>query len=215
MKKVASLASGASSLWFTWLNPLASKENWFFPPFKQSALPTLCSMPPADDLLVISAGTLYGQRKGHVFLAIQDDPKCFPLFILELATPTTSLVKEMASGLVRIALECEKAPAGEGKLLLQESTWTMFCNGRKRGYASRREFTEIDRHILNLVQAVSMGAGVLPMVNGFEGELMYMRAQFDRVIASGDSESFYMMNPDGSEGPELSIFLMRKDSSSL
>lgn len=33
-------------------------------------------------------GTLYGQRKGHVFLAIQDDPKCFPLFILELATPT-------------------------------------------------------------------------------------------------------------------------------
>jgi len=91
----------------------------------------------------------------------------------------------------------------------------MFCNGRKRGYASRREFTETDRYILNLVQAVSMGAGVLPMVNGFEGELMYMRAQFDRVIASGDSESFYMMNPDGSEGPELSIFLMRKDSSSL
>jgi uncharacterized protein (TIGR01570 family) len=190
-------------------------KNHFLLPFKQFTLPALCSMPSADDLLVISAGTLYGQRKGHVFLAIQDDPKCFPLFILELATPTTSLVKEMASGLVRIALECEKAPAGEGKLLLQESTWTMFCNGRKRGYAFRREFTETDRYILNLVQAVSMGAGVLPMVNGFEGELMYMRAQFDRVIASGDSESFYMMNPDGSEGPELSIFLMRKDSSSL
>lgn len=154
-------------------------------------------------------GTLYGQRKGHVFLAIQDDPKCFPLFILELATPTSSLVKEMASGLVRIALECEKT-AGEGKLLLQESTWSMFCNGRKTGYATRRDCTEIDRHILTLVQAVSMGAGVLPMANeGFEGELMYMRARFERVIASADSESFYMMNPDGSEGPELSIFLMR------
>jgi uncharacterized protein (TIGR01570 family) len=160
-------------------------------------------------LVVMNTGTLYGQRKGHVFLAIQDDPKCFPLFILELATQTSSLVKEMASGLVRIALECEKT-AGEGKLLLQESTWTMFCNGRKTGYATRRDCTEIDRHILTLVQAVSMGAGVLPMANeGFEGELMYMRARFERVIASVDSESFYMMNPDGSEGPELSIYLMR------
>lgn len=154
-------------------------------------------------------GTLYGQRKGHVFLAIQDDPKCFPLFILELATPTSSLVKEMASGLVRIALECEKSPS-ESKVLLQESTWSMFCNGRKTGYATRRDCSEIDRHILALVQAVSMGAGVLSMANeGFEGELMYMRARFERVIASADSESFYMMNPDGSEGPDLSIFLMR------
>lgn len=66
-------------------------------------------------------GTLYGQRKGNVFLAIQDDPKCLPLFILELATQTSSLVREMASGLVRIALECEKTP-GEGKLLLRELT---------------------------------------------------------------------------------------------
>jgi hypothetical protein len=30
------------------------------------------------------------------------------LFVLELATLTNSLVKEMASGLVRIALECER-----------------------------------------------------------------------------------------------------------
>lgn len=169
----------------------------------------ICTLKPVADILRSYAGTLYGQRKGHVFLAIQDDPKCFPLFILELATPTSSLVKEMASGLVRIALECEKSP-GEPKVLLQESTWSMFCNGRKTGYATRRDCTEIDRHILALVQAVSMGAGVLPMANeGFEGELMYMRARFERVIASADSESFYMMNPDGSEGPELSIFLMR------
>lgn len=141
-----------------------------------------------------------------MLLAIQDDPKCLPLFILELATQTGSLVREMASGLVRIALECEKTP-GEGKLLLQESTWSMYCNGRKTGYATRRECTEIDRHILTLVQAVSMGAGVLPMAK--ESELMYMRARFGRVTTSADSESFYIMNPDGSEGPELSIFLTR------
>jgi uncharacterized protein (TIGR01570 family) len=59
-----------------------------------------------------------------------------------------------------------------------------------------------------------MGAGVLPMPssgNGteFEGEIMYMRAKYERVVGSKDSEAFYMMNPVGSAGPELSIYLLR------
>ena len=45
--------------------------------------------------------------------------------------------------------------------------------------------------------------------SGSDGELMYMRARFERVVGSKDSEAFYMMNPDGTGGPELSIFLLR------
>ena len=59
-----------------------------------------------------------------------------------------------------------------------------------------------------------MGAGVLPgtgngAADGSEGELMYMRAKFERVVSSKDSEAFYMMNPDGAGGPELSVYLIR------
>lgn len=152
-------------------------------------------------------GTLFGYRKGHVHFAVQEDPKSQPVLLLELATPTSTLVKEMASGLVRIALECEKA-SNHGKLF-HEPVWTMYCNGRKTGYALRRVCSEADVQLLSLVQAVSMGAGVLPSNEVPEGELMYMRAKFERVVGSKDSEAFYMMNPDGTGGPELSIFLLR------
>eukprot|EP00250_Pteridium_aquilinum_P004237 c14463_g1_i1 orf=226-990(+) len=153
-------------------------------------------------------GTLFGYRKGHVHFAVQEDPKSQPVLLLELATPTSTLVKEMASGLVRIALECEKT-SSRGKLF-HEPVWTMYCNGRKTGYALRRVCSEADVQLLSLVQAVSMGAGVLPMnEEAPEGELMYMRAKFERVVGSKDSEAFYMMNPDGTGGPELSIFLLR------
>lgn len=152
-------------------------------------------------------GTLFGTRKGHVHLAVQDNPKSPPFLLLELATPTSTLVKEMASGLVRIALECEKT-GNRGKLF-QEPVWEMYCNGRKTGYGMKRVCTESDMNVLNIVQAVSMGAGVIPTeMEGSDGELMYMRARFERVVGSKDSEAFYMMNPDGS-GPELSIFMLR------
>jgi len=153
-------------------------------------------------------GTLFGYRKGHVHLAVQENPKDPPILFLELATPTSALVKEMASGMVRIALECDKT-AGRGKLL-QEPVWTMYCNGRKTGYGMKKVCSETDTEVLDLLHAVSMGAGVLPTkIEGAEGELMYMRARFERVIGSKDSEAFYMINPDGTGGPELSIFLVR------
>ncbi len=53
-----------------------------------------------------------------------------------------------------------------------------------------------------------MGTGVLPG-DGDEGELMYMRAKFERIVGSRDSEAFYMMNPDNSGAPELSVYLLR------
>lgn len=173
--------------------------NWLALPPGRSDYPSLGSR---------VTGTLFGCRKGHVHFAVQEDPKSQPVLLLELATPTNSLVKEMASGLVRIALECERTQ-NRGKLFL-EPVWTMYCNGRKTGYAIKRLCSETDVQILSLVQAVSMGAGVLPMnEEGPDGELMYMRARFERVVGSKDSEAFYMMNPDGTGGPELSIFLLR------
>lgn len=150
--------------------------------------------------------------------AVQDDPRSEPVLLLELAMSTAALVKEMSSGLVRIALECEK---GRNLRLFQEPRWSMYCNGRKTGYAVSRTCADWDWHVLSTVQTVSVGAGVIPMVEGgpksgrsggsarSEGELLYMRARFERVVGSRDSEAFYMMNPDKNGGPELSIFLLR------
>ncbi|XP_047959387.1 protein MIZU-KUSSEI 1-like [Salvia hispanica] len=150
-------------------------------------------------------GTLFGQRRGHVRFAFQADFKAAPAFLVELATPTSALVKEMSSGLVRIALECEKRQQQEKKLLLEEPLWRTDCNGKKCGYAMRRDCGPDDWKLLNAVGPVSMGAGVLPG----DGEVMYMRAKFERVVGSRDSEAFYMMNPDRNGGPELSIYLLR------
>ncbi|XP_042053974.1 protein MIZU-KUSSEI 1-like [Salvia splendens] len=156
-------------------------------------------------------GTLFGQRRGHVRLAFQEDFKAEPAFLVELATATSALVKEMASGLVRIALECEKRQQQEKekekekKLLLEEPLWRTYCNGKKCAYAMRRDCGPDDWKVLNAVGPISMGAGVLPG----DGEFMYMRAKFERVVGSRDSEAFYMMNPDRNGGPELSIYLLR------
>jgi uncharacterized protein (TIGR01570 family) len=161
-------------------------------------------------------GTLFGYRRGHVHFAFQEDSKMSPAFMIELATPTSVLVREMASGVVRIALECEKKLGGgkKGVKLLEEPIWRTYCNGRKCGYAYKHECGSEEWKILKAVEPISMGAGVLPMPssgNGteFEGEIMYMRAKYERVVGSKDSEAFYMMNPVGSAGPELSIYLLR------
>jgi uncharacterized protein (TIGR01570 family) len=86
----------------------------------------------------------------------------------------------------------------------------MYCNGRKVGFAIRRKMSVSDVAVLKLMQSVSVGAGVLPLAAGEAGDLlMYLRASFDRVVGSADSESFHMINPVGSSGQELSIFLLR------
>ncbi|KAL4558048.1 hypothetical protein LXL04_036244 [Taraxacum kok-saghyz] len=210
--------SGISTLIRSFLTVISIPA--IIPTFRWLSLPTLT---PSLGRRV--TGTLFGNRRGRVSFAVQYDPRSTPVLIIELAMSTATLVKEMSSGLVRIALECEKhqsrvgARGGDasGKLF-NEPTWTMYCNGRKCGYAASRACSESDWHVLNTVQSVSVGAGVIPVVEdggksnsggGSEGELLYMRARFDRVVGSRDSEAYYMMNPDGNGGPELSIFLLR------
>ncbi|XP_078149233.1 protein MIZU-KUSSEI 1-like [Carex rostrata] len=182
-------------------------------------------------------GTIFGRRRGRVHLAFQMGPKSAPALLVELDMPTSTLVREMSSGLVRIALECHRTPCQEKRKsalltssatsstrkLLEEPTWRAYCNGKKCGYATRRECGPADWRLLRAVEPVSVGAGVLPVEKGdccesgsktsigadSEGDVMYMRAKFERVAGSKDSEAFYMLNPDGNGGPELSIYLLR------
>ncbi|CAB4286621.1 unnamed protein product [Prunus armeniaca] len=186
------------------------------PTCKWLAIPSGLSITPSLGRKV--TGTLFGNRRGHVSFAVQLDPSSEPVLLLELAMSTSSLVKEMSSGLVRIALESERHHGSSrtgihGRKLFQEPSWTMYCNGRKCGYAGSRTCGESDWHVLTTVRSVSVGAGVIPVVDdgkkgsSSEGELLYMRARFERVVGSRDSEAFYMLNPEGNGGPELSIFL--------
>ncbi|KAL0378769.1 UNVERIFIED_CONTAM: protein MIZU-KUSSEI 1 [Sesamum radiatum] len=157
-------------------------------------------------------GTLFGYRKGRVSLSIQENSRTLPTLVVELAMQTHFLQKEMSLGMVRIALECDKRDDKDKTELMEEPLWSMFCNGKKIGYGVKREATEEDLHVMEVLRPVSMGAGVLPgrsEVEGPDGELAYMRADFDRVVGSRDSETLYMLSPDGNSGPELSIFFVR------
>ncbi|KAL2531455.1 hypothetical protein Adt_04806 [Abeliophyllum distichum] len=157
-------------------------------------------------------GTLFGYRKGRVSLSIQETSGTLPTLVVELAMLTNVLQKEMSLGLVRIALECEKQAEKEKIKLLEEPLWTMYCNGKKIGYGVKRDATEEDLHVMEVLKAVSMGAGVLPgrsESEGPEGELAYIRAHFEHIVGSKDSETLYMLSPDGNNGPELSIFFVR------
>lgn len=162
-------------------------------------------------------GTLFGSRRGHAYFAFQKNPTAQPAFLIELQTPISGLVKEMASGQVRIALECDKEEektkkVGNSRKLLEEPVWRTYCNGKKCGFAVKRECGEKEWRVLKAVEPISMGAGVLPAektVAGEDEETMYMRAKFERVMGSRDSEAFYMMNPDSNGTPELSVYLLR------
>ncbi|XP_022772104.1 protein MIZU-KUSSEI 1 [Durio zibethinus] len=157
-------------------------------------------------------GTFFGYKKGRVSFCLQDGTRTSPLLLLEFAVPTAYLAREMQYGLLRIALECDKQKERCSCCSLYNvPVWSMCCNGRKVGFAIRRQISVNDAAVLKLMQSVSVGAGVLPVASKSEedGDLMYLRASFERVIGSADSESFHMLNPVGSAGQELSIFLLR------
>ncbi|XP_030446142.1 protein MIZU-KUSSEI 1-like [Syzygium oleosum] len=172
----------------------------------------------------VVTGTFFGYRRGRVSFCLQDDTRASPLLLLEFAVPTSYLAREMRHGLLRIALECgrrkaeaedeERRGGRRGDALFSEPVWSMYCNGRKVGFAVRRRMTAADAAVLRLMRSVSVGAGVLPVAarsdkGDGDGDLLYLRASFERVIGSVDSESFHMIDPVGSYGQELSIFLLR------
>ena len=170
-------------------------------------------------------GTLFGYRDGRVSLSLQDNARCRPTLVVELALPTHALLRELgAHAGARIVLESEKhaepadaADAGGASFkhhdddgwVLEEPMWTMFCNGKRVGYAVRREPTEEDIAVLETLWAVTMGGGVLPGRSDVDGEVAYMRGSFEHTVGSRDSESLYMVSPPGGDGPELAIFFVR------
>ncbi|KAF2619057.1 hypothetical protein F2Q68_00040960 [Brassica cretica] len=153
----------------------------------------------------IVSGTFFGHRRGRVSFCLQEDASVgsSPLLLLELAVPTAALAKEMdQAGVLRIALECDRRRSTNSSnsrvpSIFDVPVWSMFCNGRKMGSAVKRK----------TMQSVSVGAGVVPLDE--EEQTLYLRAKFERVTGSSDSESFHMMNPGGRYGQELSIFLLR------
>ncbi|CAL9235950.1 unnamed protein product [Arabidopsis halleri] len=165
-------------------------------------------------------GTIFGRRKGHVWFCVQHDRLSVkPILLLELSIATSQLVHEMGSGLVRVALECPTRPELKSCLLRSVPVWTMFCNGRKLGFAVRRSANEETRLMLKRLESMTVGAGVLPSGSGLGGsgesdtdEVMYMRANYEHVVGSSDSESFHLINPDANSAQELSIFLLRTSS---
>ncbi|KAF5747336.1 protein MIZU-KUSSEI 1-like [Tripterygium wilfordii] len=157
-------------------------------------------------------GTIFGYRRGKVSFCIQSNSKSTtnPILLLELAVPTITLAKEMKGGVLRIALECNinayDSQCNDNSLLLSMPLWTMYCNGRIVGYAVKRRPSKGDMDAINLMSSIVAGAGV---ISGKELEIMYLRAKFETVLSSSDSESFHLIDPDGSIGQELSIFFLR------
>ncbi|GLU20525.1 hypothetical protein SLE2022_367190 [Rubroshorea leprosula] len=153
-------------------------------------------------------GTIFGYRRGKVSFCMQANSKSTnPILLLEFAVPTSVLAREMQGGILRIALECTGRHNANSQSLLSTPAWTMYCNGRKVGYAMKRRPTKTDMDALRLMSSVVVGTG---MISGKEldqdEELMYLRASFKRVRGSPDSESFHLIDPDGNIGQELSIF---------
>ncbi|KAL6850481.1 hypothetical protein ACP4OV_021108 [Aristida adscensionis] len=170
-----------------------------------------------------ATGTLYGHRRARITIAFHESPGAPPGLLLEIGVPTAKFIQDVsAAGMVRVILECDKqrhyhhhpaaAEAAPPRRLLDEPVWAAEVNGDSVGYAARREATEQDERVMQMLHATSMGAGVLPadMADPADGELTYMRALFDRVVGSKDAETYYMHNPEGfATGPELTIFFIR------
>ncbi|EPS61184.1 hypothetical protein M569_13617, partial [Genlisea aurea] len=176
-----------------------------------SSPPTPVRAAPPRSSRTMVIGTIFGHRRGgRAWFCVQHDrltPK--PSLLLELSIPTAALVHEMKCGLVRIALEFNAGESPESELhhchLHSVPIWTLFCNGRKMGFAVRRKANAQMTAMLRTMQNVTVGAGVIP----FPEEIIYMRANYEFVVGSADSESFHLINPDDGPGQELSIFLIR------
>ncbi|TMX00762.1 hypothetical protein EJD97_000180 [Solanum chilense] len=153
----------------------------------------------------VMTGTIFGYRRGKVNFCIQTNPKSTtPIILLELAVSTSTLAREMRGGIVRIALE-------SGNHGGNQSILRMYCNGKKVGFAAKRKPTKSDLQVLGQIELINIGAGI---INGKENtncddDIMYLRGKFERVHGSYDnSESFHLIDPEGSMGQELSIFLL-------
>lgn len=182
---------------------------------------------PDGQHCTVIVGTIFGRRTGHVTFCVQRDAAVLPPFLFELSVPMQSLATEMGSGLLRIALECHRpsgnnaGTGGSGSSSSSRNLWKASCNGRDVGYATRRRPTDWDRRVLESMKTMTSGVGVLPPAvvkegddqGGGGGEMLYMRATYQRIVGSRDAVSYHLISPGtagGSPPQELSVFLLRK-----
>ncbi|GMI99426.1 hypothetical protein like AT5G65340 [Hibiscus trionum] len=174
--------------------------------------------PPVSTSPSVITGTIFGYRRGKASFCIQANPMSNsnnPVLLLEFPVPTAVLAREMKGGILRVALECTAGSgngSGNSESVLSTPVWTMYCNGRKVGYAVKRKPTKADMDALRLMSSVVVGAGLISgkeLDHHHDDELMYLRANFESVRSSADSESFHLIDPDGNIGQELSIFFYR------
>ncbi|XP_018488181.2 protein MIZU-KUSSEI 1-like, partial [Raphanus sativus] len=162
-------------------------------------------------------GTIFGFRRGKVNFCIQatNSKTINPIIIgLELTVPTEVLAREMRGGVLRIVLESNNNEGYDSHhdsssfSLLTTPLWNMYCNGRRVGFAIKREPSKSELAALKVLTPVTEGAGI---VNGEEinrdksDHMMYLRASFKRIFGSFNSESFHLIDPRGIIGQELSI----------
>ncbi|XP_004504123.1 protein MIZU-KUSSEI 1-like [Cicer arietinum] len=155
-------------------------------------------------------GTIFQYRRGRISFCIQSNAKSrTPILLLELVVPTNILAREMRRGTLRIALESSNE---NGRSC---SVWTMYCNGKKVGYAVKRKPSNIDFEVLSLMRSVVVGTGVMKC-NGegyYYDEFMYLRGSFERVGGSNSQcQSFHLIDPEGGIDQELSIFFFSSTS---
>ncbi|KAF7834452.1 protein MIZU-KUSSEI 1-like [Senna tora] len=196
------------------------------------------NIPPPRLPPLTSTITIFGHRtRGKVKFGIQyssNNPQS-PFLLLELPLTTSLLAKEMRGGSLRMALETAASPANNNSIL-STPLWSVHCNGRKMGYAVKRAPSREDLRALDAMRSVVVGAGVVKEKDVNNGEdrgdeegdedddegeeeeeeeddddddVMYLRAKFRRVRGSSNSESFHLIDPEGSIGQELSIFFFR------
>lgn len=92
----------------------------------------------------------------------------------------------------------------------------MYCNGKKVGYAVKRKPSNTDVEALRLMRSVVVGTGVMRCKeegedDDDEDQILYLRANFQRVRGSSECESFHLIDPEGDnvDDQELSIFFFR------
>ncbi|CAN6309482.1 unnamed protein product [Urochloa humidicola] len=150
-------------------------------------------------------GTLFlpstGDRRVRLFLQEQrggdatDQRPADDEHFLVLDLPTGLGGADIAAA-GRIVLEYQRqwapAVAAPGALLASPK-WLVYCNGRRAGYAARREApSDAEGWVLEKLRAVTAGAGRLP-----GGGVEYLRGRFERIVGSSDAESFHLMEPIG------------------
>ncbi|KAK1270343.1 hypothetical protein QJS04_geneDACA007706 [Acorus gramineus] len=154
-------------------------------------------------------GTIYGHRHGTIRFCVEYNDTHH--LLLDLGILTSLFAKEIDSGPLRIALECDADDDdATWKPLRSVPTWKVCLSGRSVGYAVKRWPTDDDRSIMDVVGWKTAAVGVIEAAAEEKDEVVYMRGRFERVVGGGgNSETYHLMNPGGTPGDELSVFLIR------